>query len=53
MFRSIILAMAMRILLKKQMKLKVDAQIDFSLESCEWSPCIFGLIDKFGVNWFV
>lgn len=31
--------------------LKVDAQIDFPLGSCEWSPCIFSLIDKFGVNW--
>ena len=20
---------------------------------CPWSPCLFGLIDKFGVNWCV
>lgn len=31
--------------------LKDGAQIDFPLNSCEWSPCVFGLIDKFGVNW--
>ena len=31
--------------------LKVGAQIDFPLGSCEWSPCVFGLVDKFGVNW--
>jgi PhnB protein len=31
--------------------LKEGAQIDSPLGSCEWSPCIFSLIDKFGVNW--
>lgn len=31
--------------------LKVGAQIDFPLGPCEWSPCLFCLIDKFGVNW--
>jgi len=20
---------------------------------CPWSPCVFGLIDKFGVNWCI
>ena len=31
--------------------LAVGAQIHFPLGSCEWSPCVFGLVDKFGVNW--
>lgn len=31
--------------------LKDGAQIEFPLGACEWSPCIFGLIDRFGVNW--
>lgn len=31
--------------------LKDGAHISFPLGSCEWSPCIFGLVDKFGVNW--
>ena len=31
--------------------LKIDAQIGFPLGPCEWSPCMFGLVDKFGVNW--
>ena len=22
-------------------------------EECPWSPCLFGLIDQFGVNWCV
>lgn len=33
--------------------LKEGAQIDFPLGSCEWSSCVFGLVDKFGVNWCV
>ena len=31
--------------------LKDGARIDLSLGSCEWSSCIFSLIDRFGVNW--
>ena len=31
--------------------LKDGAKIEIPLGSCEWSPCIFSLIDKFGVNW--
>jgi len=31
--------------------LKEGAQIDFPLSACEWSPCVFGLTDKFGVRW--
>jgi PhnB protein len=33
--------------------LKNGAKIESPLGSCEWSPCIFGLIDKFGVNWLL
>ena len=33
--------------------LKDGAKIDMPLGSCEWSPCIFSLIDKFGVNWLL
>ena len=33
--------------------LKDGAKIELPLGSCEWSPCIFGLIDKFGVNWLL
>lgn len=31
--------------------LSVGAQIDCPLSPCDWSPCMFSLIDKFGVNW--
>lgn len=31
--------------------LKDDAKILFPLGPCFFSPCMFGLIDKFGVNW--
>lgn len=31
--------------------LKAGAQIDSPLGPIEWSPCMFSLIDKFGVNW--
>lgn len=33
--------------------LKDGAQIDLPLGACEWSPCIFGLVDKLGVNWLL
>ena len=33
--------------------LKDGAKIELPLGSCEWSSCIFGLIDKFGVNWLL
>ena len=33
--------------------LKEDAEIHYPLSPCEWSPLMFGLIDKFGVNWCV
>ncbi len=33
--------------------LKDGAKIDMPLGSCEWSSCIFGLVDKFGVNWLL
>lgn len=33
--------------------LKDGAQIELPLGSCDWSPCIFSLIDKFGVNWLL
>jgi PhnB protein len=33
--------------------LKDGARIELPIGSCEWSPCIFGLIDKFGVNWLL
>ena len=32
--------------------IKLSAPITGSGE-CPWSPCLFGLIDKFGVNWCV
>ncbi|MCL2508368.1 MAG: VOC family protein [Oscillospiraceae bacterium] len=33
--------------------LKDRAEILYPLSSCEWSPLMVGLIDKFGVNWCV
>ncbi|MCL2446735.1 MAG: VOC family protein [Oscillospiraceae bacterium] len=33
--------------------LKEDAQINFPLGECFFSPLMFGLIDKYGVNWCV
>jgi PhnB protein len=33
--------------------LKDGARIELPIGSCEWSPCIFSLIDKFGVNWLL
>ena len=33
--------------------LKDGAKIELPLGSCEWSSCIFGLVDKFGVNWLL
>ena len=33
--------------------LKDGAKIELPLGSCEWTPCIFSLIDKFGVNWLI
>jgi len=29
------------------------AQIDWPLSPCSWSPAMFSLIDKFGVNWCI
>ena len=37
--------------LKAYEVLKEGAQINFPLGPCDWSPLIFGLVDKFGVNW--
>ena len=31
--------------------LKKDADIHFPLGKCVFSPLMFGLVDKFGVNW--
>jgi len=31
--------------------LKDGATIDMPLGECDWSPCIFSLVDKFGVYW--
>jgi len=31
--------------------LKDGAKIELPLGACEWSSCIFSLIDRFGVNW--
>jgi len=33
--------------------LKESAVISQPLGSCEWSHCIFSLVDKFGVNWLL
>jgi len=33
--------------------LKDGAAVDFPLGSCEWSDCVFGLVDKYGINWCV
>jgi Uncharacterized protein conserved in bacteria len=33
--------------------LSEGARIDFPLGSCEWSSLVFGLVDKFGVNWCI
>ncbi len=32
-------------------KLKVGAEILHPIGPCFFSPCMFGLIDRFGVNW--
>lgn len=31
--------------------LKEDANITYPLGPCFYSPCMFGLVDKFGVSW--
>ena len=31
--------------------LKDGATVDMPLGECDWSPCIFSLVDKFGVYW--
>jgi PhnB protein len=33
--------------------LKDGAKIELPLGFCAWTPCIFSLIDKFGVNWLL
>lgn len=33
--------------------LKDGAEIEITLGPCEWTSCIFGLTDKFGVNWLL
>jgi len=33
--------------------LKDGAEIHYPLNPCEWSPLMFGLIDRFGVNWCI
>ena len=33
--------------------LKDGAKIELSLGPCEWTSCIFSLVDKFGVNWLL
>ena len=33
--------------------LKDGAKIEMPLGACEWSPCIFSLVDRFGVNWLL
>lgn len=33
--------------------LSEGASIDLPLGSCDWSPLIFGLTDRFGVNWLL
>lgn len=32
-------------------ELSEGALIEFPLGKTEWSNCVFGLVDKFGVNW--
>jgi PhnB protein len=33
--------------------LKDGAKVELPLGPCEWSPLIFCLVDKFGVNWLL
>ena len=41
-------------IIKKAYEILSDgAKIELPLGSCEWTPCIFSLIDKFGVNWLL
>jgi len=33
--------------------LKDEARILYEMGPCDWSPLMFGLIDKFGINWCI
>ena len=40
-------------ILKAYEVLKQGAKKALPPDSCEWSPCVAGVVDKFGVNWCI